>query len=65
MPKITIVHEREKCIRCGMCANVCPDNWEMKEDGRSSPKKTELDEVGCNQEAADACPAQCIHIKEE
>ena len=64
MSKYKIVHERDKCIGCGACVNIC-DNWEMADDGKSKPKQTEIDELGCNKEAADACPAACIKIKEE
>lgn len=46
-----------------MCAAVCPDNWEMKDDGKSSPKKTEVDEIGCNTEAEKNCPVNIIHVK--
>ena len=60
--KFKIVHEVEKCIGCGSCASICPENWELK-GGKSKPKKIEMEEIGCNQEAADACPVQCIHIK--
>lgn len=70
MPKIT--QEREKCIGCGSCAALCPKHWEMAEDGKSkllnSTKNTEgnyeleVEEIECNQEAADACPVQIIHI---
>jgi ferredoxin len=35
----------------------------MDKDGKSRPKKTELDEIGCNQEAAEGCPVQCIRIE--
>lgn len=62
MAKFKIEQEREDCIGCGACVSMCPDNWEMKDDGKTTPKKTELDEVGCNQEAADVCPVQCIKI---
>jgi ferredoxin len=63
MAKVKIEQDRDACIGCGACAAICPANWEMKPDGKSSPKKTELPEAGCNQEAADACPVQCIHVK--
>ena len=62
---IKIKQDREKCIGCGACVAVCPDNWEMEEDGKSSPKKTELEEVGCNKEAAGACPVSIIEVIEE
>lgn len=62
MAKITIVHERDLCIGCGNCASVCPENWEMAADGKSKPKKTVLDKIGCNQQAADGCPVSCIKI---
>lgn len=60
-----IIHEREKCIGCGACVAICEDNWEMADDGKSSPKKTEIsaNEMECNKNAAEACPVQCIHIK--
>jgi len=63
MAKIKITQDVEACIGCGACVSICPDNWVMK-GSKSKPKKTELNDLGCNQEAADACPVQCIKIKE-
>ncbi len=73
--KMKIIHERKKCIGCGVCAVLCPESWKMDEDGRASlvkPKmkydsKTEQGEVvikksGCNAKAADSCPVNCIKI---
>lgn len=67
-----IIQEREKCIGCGSCAALCPKYWEMAEDGKStligSEKNNEgnfelgVEDVACNQEAADACPVQIIRI---
>lgn len=67
-----IIHEREKCIGCGSCVALCPKFWEMAEDGKSDLKgatknsegnyELEVEEVDCNQEAADSCPVQIIHI---
>ncbi len=59
-----ITHERDKCIGCGTCVAICPDNWELKEDGKSSPKQTSLEEVGCNKDAEENCPVKIIHVAE-
>lgn len=69
-----VIHEREKCIGCGSCAALCPDYWEMAEDGKSTLKNSqsnsktgnyelEVEKAKCNQEAADSCPVRCIHIE--
>ena len=70
MPKV--IQERAKCIGCGSCAALCPKYWEMSEDGKSMLKDSkenaegsyelEVENAECNQEAADACPVQIIHI---
>lgn len=57
-----IVQDREKCISCGTCTALCSENWFMDDDGKATPKKTELKEIGCNQTAAEACPVQIIKI---
>jgi len=61
--KISI--DTEACTGCSSCVAVCEDNWEMGDDGKAHPKKTELDEVGCNKDAAEVCPVQCIKVVEE
>jgi ferredoxin len=66
-----VIHERKKCIGCGLCASVCPKFWEMGDDGKSNllngqkngeNYELEVSEAGCNQEAADGCPVQCIKV---
>ncbi|MFH1229529.1 MAG: ferredoxin [Candidatus Aenigmatarchaeota archaeon] len=70
MPKI--IHEVEKCIGCGACAAVCPNFFEMGDDGKSHLKggkevkdKEELTikEVDCAKDAENTCPVQCIHVQ--
>jgi ferredoxin len=67
-----IVQEHAKCIGCGSCAALCSKYWEISDDGKSAPigsKKDpkgnyelEIKQIECNQDAADACPVQCIKI---
>lgn len=70
MPKI--IHEVEKCIGCGACAAVCPDFFEMGDDGKSHLKggkkvgKNEeltVKDVKCAKDAENTCPVQVIHVK--
>ncbi len=58
-----IEFDESGCMGCGACTSC--DNWEMNENRIAQPKKTELEEVGCNQDAADICPANIIKIVEE
>ena len=55
--------DKEKCIGCGACTAQC-DNFEMKGD-KAVVKKKEVDEIGCNQEAADICPVEAIIVKKK
>jgi ferredoxin len=70
---VKIIHDRDACIGCGACVAVCPANWEMGNDGKSSLKGAkksssqfvlEAKESGCNLSAAQSCPVNCIHIED-
>lgn len=77
MAKYTIQHFKEQCISCGACAAITPDFWEMDEDGlaelKGSVRKGDHAELdidteearAMNQEAADVCPVNIIHVKEK
>ncbi len=56
--------DKEKCIGCGACAAQC-DNFKVKDDGKAYAKKPEVKDIGCNQEAADACPVNAISINKK
>jgi ferredoxin len=69
-----IIHDRDACIGCGTCAAVCSKYWKMGKDGKSEligAKKNgniyelEVNSIECNQDAAEACPVNCIHIEEK
>ena len=32
-------------------------------DSKTKNEQKEIDNIECNQEAADSCPVQCIHIE--
>ena len=64
---------RSKCIGCGSCAAVCPDFFEMVDDGLSHLKESKKEEeaetrempeseIGCAKEAAKVCPVQIIEV---
>ncbi len=53
--------KKEKCIGCGACAAICPDVFEMGDEGKSVVKEKETDK-DCAKEAADSCPTDAIII---
>lgn len=69
MPKIKL--EREKCIGCGSCQALCPKYFQLQDDGKShivdavkqDIEELEVAKLECAESAAEACPAQCIHIE--
>lgn len=73
MARYKVEIERPLCISCESCVNICPQFWEMADDGLShllgskkagDNEEREMDEIGCNIEAAESCPATCIHVYE-
>ncbi|MBU0615892.1 MAG: ferredoxin [Nanoarchaeota archaeon] len=54
--------DKEACIGCGACTSC--DNFELNDEGKAAAKEKEVKEIGCNQEAADNCPVNCIKIEE-
>ena len=76
MSKHKVVHFKKECISCGACAAINPEFWEMDEEGLAQLKgakevedhwELEISEKDkeSNQEAADVCPVNIIHVKEE
>jgi len=59
------VVDQESCIGCGNCESVCPEVFELNEDGKSQV----IDPGGCNkcdcQEAIDSCPVEAISWEDE
>jgi ferredoxin len=60
--KYRIHFDQANCLGCGACT-MC-DNWKRTPEGGVMPIKTEIDELGCNEQAAQICPARVIRIEE-
>ncbi|MDR3568844.1 MAG: ferredoxin [Syntrophobacteraceae bacterium] len=53
--------DEECCVGCGACAELCPEVFEMSEDGEKAHVIfPEGGSVGCVEEAIDTCPNGCI-----
>ena len=75
MAKHKILHYKDECISCGACAAICPEFWEMDDEGMAHLKEsvkvdshweriiTTEDSKARNQEAAEACPVTIIKIE--
>ncbi len=57
---------KEKCVGCGLCINVCPEVFEIGEDNKAQIKeKVGLKEnEKCIQEAKNSCPVAAIETSE-
>lgn len=49
--------DKELCIGCGACANICPEGFEMRDDDKAYAVNRCAD---CIDEAIDACPVDAI-----
>lgn len=46
------------CIGCGNCASICPEVFEMGNDGKAKIKAQK--KLSCVDKAVAECPNQCI-----
>ena len=56
--------DKDTCIGCGLCPSICPDVFEMDDDGKAIAK-VEVP-VGKEDEAKDAeasCPVNAISVE--
>ncbi|MBU0959056.1 MAG: ferredoxin [Nanoarchaeota archaeon] len=52
---------RQGCIGCGNCPSVCPEVFEMADDGKASVKKGQAKSANpCVDKAIEECPVNVI-----
>lgn len=58
--------DRELCIGCGLCEDLCPEVFELREDGYAYVlvESPDPELYGCTRDAADSCPVDAIAIAE-
>lgn len=59
------VIDKELCISCGNCVDLCPEVFGWDENGKADV----IDAAGCGtkcdcQEAADSCPVDAISLED-
>ena len=57
------INVTEECTGCAACVAIC-DNFKMGDDNKAEPVSSEVDEIGCNNEAKDSCPVEAIKVEE-
>ncbi len=59
---------QEECIGCGSCQAICPEVFELDEQGKAIVKGSQSDQGETNEECAkegvDICPVEAIQIEE-
>lgn len=59
--------DRDGCISCGLCINLCPHVFQMADDDKAMAINEIVPEefTQCAQEAEESCPVAVIRVTEE
>jgi ferredoxin len=58
--------DKDTCIACGLCPSICPECFDMQDDGKAGAIVDEVPEgaVDSAKEAEESCPVNAISIEE-
>ncbi|HHY39135.1 MAG TPA: ferredoxin [Clostridia bacterium] len=54
--------DKDLCISCGLCTEICPDVFELGPDDKATVKDNANLDAECIKEAADSCPTEAIAV---
>jgi len=54
--------DSDLCVSCGLCAQVCPDVFELGDSGIAQVKDGADTSADCIQDAVDQCPVGAISL---
>ncbi|HEY8889502.1 MAG TPA: ferredoxin [Clostridium sp.] len=57
--------DKDTCIGCGLCPAVCPEIFEMDDDGKAVASENEIEEklIESAKDAEEQCPVNAITIE--
>lgn len=58
--------DKDTCIACGLCPSICPECFDMQDDGKAGAIVDEVPEgaVDTAKEAEESCPVNAIEVEE-
>ncbi|OIQ51624.1 Ferredoxin-1 [Pseudodesulfovibrio hydrargyri] len=60
---MAIVIDQDECIGCESCVEICPEVFEMDDDGEKATVIAPDSTLDCVDEAIDTCPNEAISKK--